>query len=139
LIRPYFPAANELLCYTRSTASYKLLSEYNLVLTQRLKSYPLVLVALYCGSSRFAMVTNELPLGVLWLLCVAGTSLARSTAQLSCPLLSLPTHLSESKPTAYIDYPAALPLYKVSEGQARLLLCSCSGIEVWDSTVQSDS
>ena len=40
---------------------------------QRLTSYPLVLVGLYCGSSSFARVTNELPLVVLWLLCVAGT------------------------------------------------------------------
>jgi hypothetical protein len=61
-------------CYTRSTpTSYKLLSEYNLLLTQRLTSYPLVLVGLYCGSSSFARVTNELPLVVLWLFCVAGT------------------------------------------------------------------
>jgi hypothetical protein len=93
-------------CYTRSTPSYKLLSEYNLLLTQRLTSYPLVLGVLYCGSSSFARVTNELPLGVLWLLCVAGTSFARSTAQLSCPPLSLPTQLSESKAAAYIDNPA---------------------------------
>jgi hypothetical protein len=33
-------------CYTRSAPSYKLLSEYNLILTQRLTSYPLVLVGL---------------------------------------------------------------------------------------------
>jgi hypothetical protein len=97
-------------CYTRSTASYKLRIEYNLLLTQRLTSYPLVLGVLYCGSSSFARVTNELPLGVLWLLCVAGTSFARSTAQLSCLPLSLPTQLSESKAAAYIDNPAALPL-----------------------------
>jgi hypothetical protein len=62
-------------CYTRATPSYKLLSEYNLLLTQRLTIYPLVLVGLYCGSSSFAGVTNELPLIVLWLLCVAGTYL----------------------------------------------------------------
>jgi hypothetical protein len=60
-------------CYTRSTPSYKLLSEYTLLLTQRLTSYPPVLVGLYYGSSSFARVTNELPLVVLWLLCVAGT------------------------------------------------------------------
>jgi hypothetical protein len=76
-------------CYTRSTPSYKLLSKYNLLLTQRLTSYPLVLGVLYCGSSSFARVTNEPPLGVLWLLCVAGPSFARSTAQLSCPPPSL--------------------------------------------------
>jgi hypothetical protein len=97
-------------CYTRSIPSHKLLSESNLLLTQRLTSYPLVLVGLYCGSSSFARVTNELPLGVLWLLCIAGTSFARSTAQLSCPPLSLPTQLLESKPAGYIDNPAALPL-----------------------------
>jgi hypothetical protein len=97
-------------CYTRSTPSYKLISEYNLLLTQRLTSCPLVLGVLYCGSSSFARVTNELPLGVLWLLCVAGTSFARSTAQLSCSPLSLPTQLSESKAAAYIDNPAALTL-----------------------------
>jgi hypothetical protein len=77
------------LCYTQSTPSYKLLSEYNLLLTQRLASYPL---------------------GVLWLLCVAGTSFAPSTAQLSCPPLSLPTQLSESKAASYIDNPAAITL-----------------------------
>jgi hypothetical protein len=90
------------LCYTRSTPSYKLLIEYNLLLTQRLTSYPLVLGVLHCGSSSFARVTNELPLGVLWLLCVAGTSFARSPAQLSCPPLSLATQLSESKAAAYV-------------------------------------
>jgi hypothetical protein len=31
-------------------------------------------------------------------------------AQLSCPPLSLPTQLLESKPAAYIDNPAVLPL-----------------------------
>jgi hypothetical protein len=70
-------------CYTRSSPSYKLLLEYNLLLTQRLASHPLALVVLHCGSSSIARVANELPLGVLWLLCVAGTSFARSTAQLS--------------------------------------------------------
>jgi hypothetical protein len=98
------------LCYTWSTPSYKLLSEYNLLLTQGLTSYPLVPGVLYCGSSSFARLTNELPLGVLWLLCVAGTSFARSTAQLSCPPLSLPSQLSESKAAAYTDNPAALTL-----------------------------
>jgi hypothetical protein len=57
-------------CYTRSTPSYKLLSEYNLHLTQRLTSYPLVLVGLSCGCSIFAKVTDELPLVGLWLLGV---------------------------------------------------------------------
>jgi hypothetical protein len=33
-------------CYTRSTLSYKLLLEYNLLLTQRITSYPLALVGL---------------------------------------------------------------------------------------------
>jgi hypothetical protein len=98
------------LCYTRSTLSYKLLSKDNLLLMQRLLSYQLILVGLYSGSSSLARLTNELPLGVLWLLCVAGTSFARSTAQLSCPPLSFPTQLSESKPAAYIGNPAGLPL-----------------------------
>jgi hypothetical protein len=48
-------------CYTRSTPSYKLLSEYNLLLTQRLMNYPRVLGGLFCGSSSFAKVTDELP------------------------------------------------------------------------------
>jgi hypothetical protein len=97
-------------CCARSTPNYKLLSGYNLLLMQMLTSYPLVLVGLYCGSSSFARVTNELPIGVQWLLCVAGTSFARSTAQLSCPPLSPPTQLSETKPAAYIGNPAVLPL-----------------------------
>jgi hypothetical protein len=84
------------LCCTRSTPSYKLLSEYNLILTQRLTSYPLVLVELSCGSFSFARVTSELPISRtvvalhrkgdarvtnelllvdMWLLCVAGTYL----------------------------------------------------------------
>jgi hypothetical protein len=54
----------------------------------------------------------------------AGTSFARSSAQLSCSLLFLPTQLSESKATAYIDNPAALTLLKVSESLVRRLLCS---------------
>jgi hypothetical protein len=49
-------------------------------------------VVLHCGSSSFARLTRELPLGVLWLLCVAGTSFARSTAQLSCTHLSLSSY-----------------------------------------------
>jgi hypothetical protein len=39
----------------------KLLSEYDRLLTQRLASYPLVLVGLSCGSSSFAKMTDELP------------------------------------------------------------------------------
>jgi hypothetical protein len=44
------------------------------------------------------------------LLCVAGTSFSRSTAQMSCPPPSLPTQLLGSKLAAKIDNPAALPL-----------------------------
>jgi hypothetical protein len=110
LMEAYGVVTFDSICYTRSNPSYKLLSEYNLLLTQRLTSYPLVLGVLYCGSSSFASVTNELSLGVLWLLCVSGNSFARSTAQLSCPPLSLSTQLSESKAAFYIDNPAALTL-----------------------------
>jgi hypothetical protein len=46
------------------------------------------------------------------LLCVAGVRFARSTAQLSCPPLPLPTQLLKSKPAAYIENPAVLPLQK---------------------------
>jgi hypothetical protein len=49
------------------------LFEYNFLVTQRLTSYPLVQVGLYCGRYSFARVTNELPLVGMWLLCVAGT------------------------------------------------------------------
>jgi hypothetical protein len=97
-------------CYTRPTPSCKLILEYNILLRQKLASHPLVLAVLHRGRSSFARVTNELPLEVLWLPCVAGTSFVRSTAQLGCPPLSLPTQLSESKAAAYIDNPAALPL-----------------------------
>jgi hypothetical protein len=48
-------------CYIRSTPSYKILSEYTLILTQGLTSYPLVLVGLSCCCSSFTRVTNELP------------------------------------------------------------------------------
>jgi hypothetical protein len=41
--------------------SYKLLSEYSLLLTQRLTSYSVVLVGPSCGSFSFAKVTDELP------------------------------------------------------------------------------
>jgi hypothetical protein len=70
------------------------------------------------------------------LLCVAGIRFARSTAQLSCPPLSLPTQILESKPTAHIDNPAVLHLQKYVKHIGRLLLCRCDEIEVKDSTVQ---
>jgi hypothetical protein len=58
---------NNVLCYTRSTPSHKIIFEYNynLLLTERLTRYPLALVGLRHGSSSFARVLNELPLGVL--------------------------------------------------------------------------
>jgi hypothetical protein len=98
------------ICCTRSTPSYKLISEYNLLLTQRLTSYPLVLVGLSCGISSFAKVTDELPTSrtVVALRC---GHLALLVGRLSSVAhLSLPTQLLESKPAAYIDNLAALPL-----------------------------
>jgi hypothetical protein len=115
------------LCFTRSTPSYKVLSEYNLLLTQRLTSYPLVPVGLSCGSSSFAKATNEL-LTSRTVVSLhrkgdyrASTSrtevalrrgyLALLVGRLSVvALLSLPTQPLESKPAAYIDNPAAIPL-----------------------------
>jgi hypothetical protein len=103
-------------CYTRSTPSYKLLSEYNLFLTQRPTSYPLELVGLSCGSFSFERVTNELPTsrtvaalrrGHLALIVVRLSSVAH---------LSLPTQLLESKPAAYIDNPVATWLCMLLHG-----------------------
>jgi hypothetical protein len=96
--------------YTRPTLRYKLLLEYNLLLTQRLTSYPLVLVGLSCGSSSFARVTNELPTSRT-VVALHREHLALLVGRLSSVAhLSLPTQLFESKPAAYTDNPAELPL-----------------------------
>jgi hypothetical protein len=89
--------------YTRSTPSYKLLSEYYLLLTKRLTGYPLVLVGLSCGSSSFARVTNELP-NCRTVVALRHGHLALLVGRLSSvAYLSLPTQLLGSKPAAYID------------------------------------
>jgi hypothetical protein len=84
-------------CYTRLTSSHKPLVEL-ICLNAKVDEYLLVQRVLLSGTSSLATMTNELPIGVLWLLCVVGTRFARRTAQLSCPPLSLPSELSESKP-----------------------------------------
>jgi hypothetical protein len=65
------------------------ITEYNLLLAQRITSYPLVLVGLSCGCSSFARVTNELPISRTVVTTRPGHIFSRSTAQLSCPNLSL--------------------------------------------------
>jgi hypothetical protein len=89
---------------------HKLLPEYNLLLTQKV-------IELSTGTRR--TVTRKIQLRRDYkrastrktvLLCVAGTCFARSTYQLSCLPLSLPTQLLESNPAAYIENPAVLPL-----------------------------
>jgi hypothetical protein len=113
--------------YTRSTPSYKPLSEYNLLLTRRLTSYSLVLVGLSCGSSSFAKVIDKLPASRTVVAMRRKGDLQASTTRIVVTLrrvhlallvgrlssvahLSLQTQLLESKPAACIENPAAPPL-----------------------------
>jgi hypothetical protein len=80
-LQAYYVDPSEEDCYTRSTPSYKLLSKYNLILTQWLTSYPQALVQLSCGSYCFARVTKELPKVRLWLLCVERVTIELSTSK----------------------------------------------------------
>jgi hypothetical protein len=81
-------------------------------------------------------VTNELPLGVL---CC---SALRALALLGYGSAELPTSLSsdpafgELTRRVYRQYDGATSP-KVCKNIARLLLCRCDGIEIWDSTVQA--
>jgi hypothetical protein len=97
-------------CYARSIPSYKLLSEFNLILTQRLTSYPLVLVGLSCGTSRFAKVTDELPTSINVLFLLRGHVALLAGRLCSVAHLPIPPQLLDIKPVAYIDDPAALLL-----------------------------
>jgi hypothetical protein len=105
-----FSPSSVTMYYTRSTPSYKLLSEYNLLLKQRLTSYLLALLVLSCDRSSLAKVTNELPTSRTVVALRRG-HLALLVGRLSSVAhLSLPNQLLESKPVACIDNPAALPL-----------------------------
>jgi hypothetical protein len=79
--------------------SYRLLSDYNLILAQKLTSYPLVLVGLSCGSSSFARVSNELPTSRTVVALRHGhlSLLAGRLAELSASLSSDPAFVKQAR------------------------------------------